>query len=299
MKKNIDISDQWNEIKTLTKDKKLSNFSDFKKSDFFYRITTWNPLKNGTRYFKILLYNLGMQLTPSHYNILSRIKNRDFGSPISVSVKGHQICYDYIQCCHEVKVISDNINLDNRNVLEIGAGYGRTCHSILSFFDCESYTIVDLEESLSISRQYLKIVLEEQEYQKINFVSIDDIDQIKNKSFDLAIQIDGFNEMKEDTVLYYLSLIDSQCENFYVKNPVGKYKDVGHCDSTDDDKNINLALKSGILTDFLDINSSEEIKRFSKKFIETYRVSDNWSCVYDGWAIPVSHVWESFYTKNK
>ena len=216
-----------------------------------------------------------------------------------MDVNGHQICYDYLQCCHEVKVISDNINLDNKNVLEIGAGYGRTCHSILSFFDCQSYTIIDLEESLSISRQYLKIVLEEQEYQKINFVPIDKIEQIKNKSFDLAIQIDGFNEMKRETVLYYLSLIDSQCENFYVKNPVGKYRDVEHCDSTDDDKNINLALKSGILTEFLDINDSEEINKFSKKFIETYKVSDSWNCVYDGWAIPVSHIWESFYKKNK
>ena len=42
------------------------------------------------------------------------------------------------------------------SVLEIGAGYGRTCHGLLSNLHINEYTIIDLENMLEHSKEYLK-----------------------------------------------------------------------------------------------------------------------------------------------
>ena len=43
------------------------------------------------------------------------------------------------------------------DVLEIGAGFGRTAQALVSLCDnLESYTIIDLPEVLTLSREYLK-----------------------------------------------------------------------------------------------------------------------------------------------
>ena len=35
----------------------ITNWDNFKRSDFFYKIALWNPDTNGLRYLKFLLYN--------------------------------------------------------------------------------------------------------------------------------------------------------------------------------------------------------------------------------------------------
>ena len=60
---------------------------------------------------------------------------------------------------------------------------------------------------------------------------------------------------------------------------------------------VQNALSSGILTDIVDINYNQSIKRASNKFIETYKFID-WQVNYEGWAKPVSFMWESLYVKS-
>jgi len=295
----IQVDKQWAHINELLDGNTLENWASFKTSPYFYRITTWNPTSNGLRYLKILLYNLGTQLTPQQFNFLSNIKNRTIGNPISVTIDGEELCYDYIQAVYEITTLFNLIDLNDKNILEIGGGYGRTCHSVLSNVKCNSYTIVDLEEMISVSRAYLKKVLDPSNYKKIMFITIDDFDTLREKYFDLTIQIDGFNEMVKEVVKNYINFIDVNSLNFYVKNPVGKYKNIENINITDDTPTIDRALNSGIITDIIDIDNNREIKEASYNFNTIFQPSEKWKLIHNSWAPPVSHCWESFFKKNK
>ncbi len=42
-----------------------------------------------------------------------------------------------------------------RSILEVGAGYGRTAYALLNLYPHATYTIVDIEPAILISRWYL------------------------------------------------------------------------------------------------------------------------------------------------
>ena len=53
------------------------------------------------------------------------------------------------------------------SVVEIGAGYGRTCHSILSLYpNITEYHIIDFPQMLDLSRAYLKTVGTNENFEK-------------------------------------------------------------------------------------------------------------------------------------
>ena len=282
----------------ITESKQWEKINTFEGDDFFHKITAWDPNTNGVRYLKMLLYNLGMNLTKKEFEILDRIKNRNTDNPYSVTINGRTIDYDYLQTIYEVSVLKkyDGYYQENYfdSVLEIGAGYGRTCHGLLSNLNINEYTIIDLENMLEHSKKYLKSVLDPITYEKITFLTIDEFHKLKD--YDIAIQIDAFNEMDRETVETYLKNIKTHCNMFYTKNPVGKYLDKSLDNHILGDEMVQNALSSGILTDMVDINDNQNIKRASNKFIETYKFID-WQVNYEGWAKPVSFMWESLYVK--
>ena len=288
---------QWDKIfeDHITEDR-LECLEDFKSTEVNHKISLWNPSTNGLRYLKMLIYNLFDSLTDNQKSIIVNCKNRDFGNPVSVKREGHTICLDYIQASLEVDVISKNISLDKKSLLEIGAGYGRTCHAIISNFNISSYTICDIGGCLELSKKYLQEVLKEEDYKKISFVSPEDLVKSKDK-FNLCINIDSFAEMDRDIVIRYLKFIDENCENFYTKNPVGKYVD-SEISGDKDPESISLALKSGILKDIVEIHSDASVIENSKKFIKAYKPSDKWMALADSWPPPISYYWQAFYKRS-
>lgn len=288
---------QWDKIfeDHITEDR-LECLKDFKSTEVNHKISLWNPSTNGLRYLKMLIYNLFDSLTDSQKSIMKNCKNRDFGNPVSVKRGGYEICLDYAQACLEVDFISKNILPEEKDLLEIGAGYGRTCHTILNNFNISSYTICDIGECLGLSKRYLREVLEDADYRKIKFISPEDL--FKNSdSFNLCINIDSFAEMNKDDVVRYLSFIDRNCENFYTKNPVGKYID-SEISGDRDPESISLALNSGILKDIVEIHSDESVIENSKKFIKAYKPSGKWAIKADSWSPPISYYWQAFYKKT-
>ena len=288
---------QWETINKLASE--FKDWDDFKNSDFFYKITTWNPETNGNRYLKMLLYNLGKNLTEREFNLLDKIKNRNIGNPDSVIIQNREIDFDYLHSVYELSTIDYNLfKPEFRSVIEIGAGYGRTCHSLLSFFEnINNYTIVDLDTMLEYSKKYLESVLDKSMYKKINFVSVNDFGKL-NENFDLAIQIDGFNEMSKDDVYNYLDYINNNCNYFYVKNPVGKYFDKSldkHCLG---EEMVQNALNAGVLKDMIDANNDLDIKEKSRIFNKTYKPSDDWNMIYSSWAKPTPYMWETIYRRK-
>jgi putative sugar O-methyltransferase len=231
-----DASDMWKRIHSERfPSDPAACIDDFKSGDVNFKIAVWDPRTSGLRYLKTLIFNLCAGLQSSHWEALSRIQNRSTGKPITIRYRNEDVCMDYLQAVLELQFIAPHVPLNGAHVLEIGGGYGRTCHAFLSNHSLASYTIVDLAPCLALARVYLVRVLSPDQFACIRFCSVDDFARLSNPSWTLCLNIDSFAEMDENVVKSYLHSIDTTCDWFYVKNPVGKYMDKSldnHADGT-------------------------------------------------------------------
>ncbi len=109
------------------KDFSIDDLCDFKRSATNFKIASFNPHTNGVRYLKTLILSLTQNRCASFWSLLNSIENRDIGNPIDICVNDTQVCLDYFQAVDEIMFLDSHINLNGISVLEIGAGYGRTC----------------------------------------------------------------------------------------------------------------------------------------------------------------------------
>ena len=293
-------SQLWEHINnTWFSDDSNTDLRNFKSNGINFKLALWNTQVNGVRYLKTLTYHLAAGLSERSWAQLRRVKNRDIGGPISVTRDGESICLDYIRAVHEIQFIGDRMPLDGATVMEIGAGYGRTCHAMISNHDLAAYYIVDLPHSLKLAETYLGTVLTEQQFRRIRFVPVAELEEhLAGVTFDLCFNIDSFHEMPEETVRNYLSLVDRQCRHLYTNNPVGKYLDPsldGHSEGQDV---VAMALSAGLLRDIVDIDDNRAVADESAKFVAAYRPGDRWTVVADEWATPWGHFWQALYRKQ-
>jgi putative sugar O-methyltransferase len=289
----------WRQInKAQLANRNISDLTDFKSSSVNFRLTMWNPRNNGMRYLKTLIYNLCALLTEEDLQNLSRIRNRKYGNPIAVCYNRQEICLDYLQAIYELGFLQKNMRLDGSRILEIGAGYGRTAHAILSNHPTASYVILDLKNCLDLARKYLGKVLNKSDFSRISFVSFEDINSLNDDNFDLCINIDSFAEMEAQTVHFYLGYIDTHCRYLYVKNPVGKYLDKSLDNWARGSKTVRSALSMGLLRDVIDIHDNLAVKKHAGKFLQVYKPGTAWKLISDSWALPWSYYWQAVYKKD-
>lgn len=277
---------------------KIRNIDKFKPSEINWKIALFNPHTNGVRYLKTLIYNMASDLSEDEWALLKNIQRRNFGAPLIITYNNEEICLDYLQAVYELSFISENMRMDGASVIEIGSGYGRTCHSIMSNYELQSYYIIDLDNCLKLSKKYLKTVLDKNRYDKIHFVRAGEIGLLGNISFDCCINIDSFAEMDSAAVIEYLSFINNRCKVFYVKNPVGKYMDKTLDDHFQGEHVVDLALRQGVLKDIIDIHDNFQVQKQSAKFIAAYSPGKKWRCKMDSWAKPWSYYWQAIYEKS-
>jgi len=289
----------WNYInRHHLRDVDLLDLENFKSGRINHKLALWNPETNGIRYLKELILNISAGLTDTEWEKLKRIQGRESGSPHAIRFRGEVVCLDYLQAVLESVVIEKNVNLRGASVIEIGAGYGRTCHALLSNYALSRYTILDLRNALNLARCYLKSVLDGYQFEKIDFIEVDRFDEAFRKNYDLCLNIDSFAEMDADTVRVYLRFIDEYCRYLYVKNPVGKYLKNAVDNQTSGDETVSMAMETGILRDIVDIYDSEAVAAAAVKFLEAYRPSPSWICLDHGWAKPWSYYWQAVYRKT-
>lgn len=283
----------------VTKDAS-ADLSEFKSADVNFKLGLWDPRVNGVRYLKALIYNLAEGVDAAGWERLRRIRNRETGRPIAVRYRGELVCMDYLQAVLELGFIAGELELAGASVLEIGAGYGRTCHAILANHDVGAYHIVDLENSLELARAYLRHTLDERDFARVRFIAAGDLDGLADDiRFDLCINIDSFAEMDAETVRSYLRFITARCRHLYVKNPVGKYLDKSLDDHSQGAELVRIALSTGLLRDIIDIHDGDAVREQSRAFITAYRPAADWECVADAWARPWSFYWQALYRAGR
>lgn len=288
------IQDQW-----IT-DGAAVDLTNLKSDPRNFKLALWDPSANGVRYLKALIYHLGMGLSAADLDRIRRTPNRAIGDPISVRCRGERLSMDDLQSSFELGAVEQDVALDGAEVLEIGAGYGRTCHMMMANHDVSGYLIVDLRNTLQLSRAYLRAVLSGEQFQRVRFVEVDEVeDLLEGRRFDLCVNIHSMTEMSPGTVRAYLDLIDRTCAAFYTKNPVGKFLDESLDGTAPSAEAVRLALENGPLRQVVDIHDSEAVEAAVPGFVEGYRPGDDWACVSAGRALPWSYLWQAVYRKTR
>lgn len=204
-------------------DKFISYFREPNKK--INRFTTNRPPKEPTyRYYLTILFNEIRKQKCYFFNNYRKLGNTNLGRPLGIVYDDLKINFDYLISLYEYDFISQNIKLNKiRSVVEIGAGFGRTAHTLLKLQpNIKSYTIIDLPPILKISKVYLQKVIPDS-ISKINFISAYNIKEWKQIKSELAINIDSFQEMPKCTIKEYLKNLFSNINYVYIKNPVCKY----------------------------------------------------------------------------
>jgi hypothetical protein len=236
------------------------------------------------RYFKFLLYTAAARQPEQFFTWYRALGNVDLGQPVSVTLHGCAINIDYFFAVDEAMFLAQAADAGRiRSVVEIGAGFGRTCHAVVALAplgEIDEYVIVDLPEVLSLSRQALARLMP-QHYGKVRFVDANQVDEWRGLRCDLAINIDSFQEMPPATIDAYMDGLVSQCRFFYVKNPIAKYDPVSAGVTVTDPGALQDVFSLGYCRDVIDIFNDVALAGARRSYVDAYRPAGDWRLIAD------------------
>jgi len=261
------------------------------------RLASWDPYDKSTyRYYKNILFNLVTAMPKEYFQLYKNIGNASLGAPVSVKVNGQEMNLDYVFSIQEMLFCFEPLS-SVETICEIGAGFGRLCHSVLkNFKKIKKYTIVDLPSCLLLSRKYLREVLSEDEYNKIEFISNLEADTLRDAEF--FINVDSFAEMETDVVKNYISLVDKMGSYFYSRNTVCKYHPSMIGLEEFDKNQYESAISLGLCKKFVDIFDSQELDLARKDYLNLYQPSVSWRLLKTEVSYPWQYYQHALYTKD-
>lgn len=272
--------------------RQLVNFR--KPSGVNSRLAHWHPQEPTLRWFRSFVQLAAASTPAREIEILRTVGDTSLGNPVKVTVewpstldttdeayvispgKLHQEAdLDYLYAAEEMGFIATALELTSvRTVVELGAGFGRTAHTFLRFVPTiESYIIVDLEETLELSSAYLRQVLTDQDFAKLRFHTVSEMDEIES-GLDLVIQIDGFQEMDDETIDWYYANLVPRGAFLYVCNPVGKYLPETAGLSAVDPALLDTVMTLGRSQNIIDPWNEETLYPVRHGHVEAYRPKD-------------------------
>lgn len=135
-----------------------------------------------------------------------RAPEPQLGDPLPVRCEGRLISQDLANSALEVNAIARALEgTAPRSIVEVGAGYGRTAYALLTMFPKATYTVVDIEPALTISRWYLTSLFPPA---RLRFVRPAEAHRLDDNSADLVVSVSSLQEMRRDQVDVYLELFD-------------------------------------------------------------------------------------------
>lgn len=114
-----------------------------------------------------------------------------------------------------IKILNDllEFKIENANIIEIGGGYGGQCVIIKKYLNISSYSIVDLNEPLALTKKYLtKLNLNE----NVNFIDGKNTSNKYLDSYDLVISNYAISECSKLVQDYYIENILSKSKQGYI-----------------------------------------------------------------------------------
>lgn len=171
-----------------------------------------------------------------NFKLLKKFPEPRFGGPLLVNYRRQFISQDLCNSVHEFYSISEKININKNNFLEVaelGAGYGRLAYVFLKALPNINYCIIDIPPAIYVAQEYLKEIFPKeriflfrhfkdfQEIEKdfkrarIKFLMPHQIEYLPKEYFDLMINISSLHEMSRDQIKNYLIRIDYLTKSYF------------------------------------------------------------------------------------
>ena len=180
-----------------------------------------------------LLYDLVKKIDSN--SVLEKLTEPDFGNPLSINCNDCFFSQPYLNAVLDYFSISEQINLDNSRVLEIGGGGGNLLSVVYSLHSRCSYVIIDFPPALYLAQSYAKHIFQHKniisykDYKNseelssnildadILFLMPHQINLLKEINFDLVLAIDVLYNLTKPELDQYFDIIDCISNNFYYK----------------------------------------------------------------------------------
>ncbi len=196
-----------------------------------------------SRNFNIItMYYLNYMINLGWGNYIDQLEEPIVGNPPYSIFNGKRVSQDIFNSLLEYLSVVNACPMDEiSNIVEIGAGYGRTAFCFLNFYPEKKYIIVDFPPALYVAQEYLSQVFPEKkvmkfrpfedfreikdEFQNANLVFLmpDQLSKIPNDSIDLFLAIDCLHEMKKERVNFYFDEAQRLSKYFYYKCWINTY----------------------------------------------------------------------------
>ncbi|MDQ4026152.1 MAG: putative sugar O-methyltransferase [Actinomycetota bacterium] len=173
-------------------------------SDESWHGVTWSRLERWLYVFSVrLLWEYARRNDPLG---VTDLEEPSLGDPLPVIWRGRLISQDLANGALEAAAISRALaGAEPSSILEIGAGYGRLGHVLLSVYGRSSYTVVDIEPALTLSRWYLSRL---HPSRCLHFLAPEETAGILDESASLALSVSSLQEMTPTQVKEYLCMLD-------------------------------------------------------------------------------------------
>jgi len=258
------------------------------------RLASWDPGHRSHMFFKHLLLDVAAAESGRFFECFDRLGNTGVGAPLTVEVRGRRIDLDYLLAAQEAAFLLDS-GVRATSAVEVGAGFGRTCHALVRNLPIERYTIVDLSETLAISSRYLKRVLAAEEYARVRFVPNTEAAGVP--AADLWLNIDSFAEMEPEVVHAYQALVAAGASWFYCRNPVCKYTPDMIGAAGVSSAALEAAMRSGLCREVADIFSEAALTPQRRKAEQAYCPGQGWKLARSEPSVPYRYYQHLLYAR--
>jgi putative sugar O-methyltransferase len=137
---------------------------------------------------------------------ITRLDEPTLGDPLPVRRRRRLISQDLANSALEASAVARALAREEpASILEIGAGYGRLGHALLSAFPGATYTVVDIEPARTVSEWYLTRLFPTR---RVRFLTPAQAAELPSGSISLALSVSSLQEMTPEQVASYLRLLD-------------------------------------------------------------------------------------------
>jgi len=181
------------------------NLNGFKRNSIYSKFVG-NDLRDKNT--AILFYNFIEQNYPFFLEKIDNFLINDrIGNPKIYEINGVNISpgtLRFIKVLGDILTISPNVS----NIIEIGSGYGGQCLITKTYLDVD-YSVVDIPESLLISKKYLN-----ENNCDVIFINTDNI--VIDDYYDLVISDYCLSELDMNGIYFYINEIVKKCKSAYI-----------------------------------------------------------------------------------
>ena len=158
---------------------------------------------------------------------IDKLSEPAIGNPPRLLRNGRLISQDLANSALEADFVLANLpkSLKVQRACELGAGYGRTAHALISLMPGVKYVVVDIPPALYVSQKYLSSIYPgkkvftwrpfnsyaeikaEFEAADLAFLLPSQIEMLPDGLFDLFVNVSSLHEMRIDQIRYYFTQI--------------------------------------------------------------------------------------------